>query len=166
MAVAVERYLELLVRTRERGVVPVEAAAALGGADEERHEHAAVDRAALVPYLALVRVREDPRRRLAQQVGDGILDVDPREEPLGPRFDEAAHERAVLVQRRPAVRAVLLESEGKIGPVLEIAREHGERAEAEAAKGVVEMRRAHAELSDYDGGALPPTSRRSLRFQL
>ena len=61
-------------------------------------------------------MREDPRRRLAQQVGDGVLDVDPLEQPLGARLDEAAHERAVLVERRPAVRAVLLEGEGEVAP--------------------------------------------------
>ena len=143
MALAVERALELLVRAREGGVVPVEAAAALGRAHEERHEHAAVDGAPLVPHLSLVRVGEDPRRRLAQQVGDRVLDVDPREEPLGPRLDEAAHERPVLVERRPAVRAVLLEREGEVDAVLEIPREDGEGAEAEAAERVVEVRRAH-----------------------
>ena len=165
MTVSEQRSLELLVRPREGGVVPVEAAAALRGADEERHEHAAVDGAALVPYLSLVGVGEDPRGGLSDQLGDGVLDVDAREEPLGPRLDEDAHERAVLVQRRAAVRPVLLEGERQIRPVLEVAREDGEGAEAETAKGVVEMRRAHAELEVYDGGALPPTWRRSLRFR-
>ena len=39
VAVAVERRLELGVRLLEGVVVPVEAAAALGGAHEQRHEH-------------------------------------------------------------------------------------------------------------------------------
>ena len=146
MPLAVERALELLVGAREGGVVPVEAATALGGAYEERHEHAAIDGAPLVPGVSLVRVGEDPRRRLAQQIGDGVLDVDPREEPLGPRLDEAAHERAVLVERRPTVRAVLLERERQVDAVLELAREDGEGAETEAPERVVEVRRAHPAL--------------------
>ena len=93
-----------------------------------------------------MRGGEDPCRRLAQQIGDGVLHVDPREQPLGARLDEAAHERAVLVERRPAVRAVLLEGEREIDAVVELAREHGERAEAEAAESVVEVRRAHPAL--------------------
>ena len=146
MALAVERAFELLVGAREGGVVPVEAAAALGGAHEKRHEHAAVDRAGLVSHVSLMSVGKDPRRRLAQQVGDGVLHVDPREEPLGPRLDEAAHERAVLVERRSAVRAVLLEGEREVDAVLELAREDGEGAEAEATERVVEVRRAHPAL--------------------
>src|SRR2546421_950158 len=146
MAVTVERSLELLVCAREGGVVPVEAAATFCGADEEWHEHAAVDRATLVPDLALVGVGEDARRRLLEQVGDGILHVDPRKEPLHPRLDEPAHERPVFVERRPSVRAVLLEGEWELCPILELAREDREGAEAEAAKRVVEVRRAHAEV--------------------
>ena len=146
VALAVERALELFVRTRKGAVVPVEAAAALGGAHQERHEHAAVDRPPLVSHVSLVRMREDPRRRLAQQVGDGVLDVDPREEPLSPRLDEAAHERPVLVERRPAVRAVLLEGEREVHAVLELSCEDGEGAEAEPAEGVVEVRRPHPSL--------------------
>src|SRR5262249_48786280 len=104
------------------------------------------DRPPLVSHVPLVRVGEDPRRRLAQQVGHGVLDVDPREEPLGPRLDEATHERPVLVERRSAVGAVLLEGGGGVGAVLELPREDGEGAEAEAAKRVVEVRRAHPAL--------------------
>ena len=93
-----------------------------------------------------MRVREDARRRLAQQIGHGVLDVDPREEPLRACLDEPAHERPVLVERRPAVRAVLLEGEREIGAVLEVAGEDGEGTEAEAAERVVEVRRAHPAL--------------------
>ena len=146
MALAVERALELLVGAREGGVVPVEAAAALGRAHEERHEHAAVDGAPFVAHVSLVGMGEDPGGGLAQQVGDRVLDVDPGEEPLGPRLDEAAHERPVLVERRPAVRAVLLEREGEVDAVLEIPREDGEGAETEAAERVMEVRSAHPRL--------------------
>ena len=71
VAFAEERLLELRVGAVEGRVVPVEAAAALGGADEQRHEHAAVERAALVGRHALVGAREDARGRLALEVGDG-----------------------------------------------------------------------------------------------
>ena len=76
MAVAEERILELLVGVRESRVVPVEAAASLGGLDEERDEDAAIDGAALVADVSLVRASEDPRSRLAQQIRDGVLDID------------------------------------------------------------------------------------------
>ena len=113
-------------------------------------------------HVSFVRVGEDPRRRLAQQVGDGVLDVDPREEPLGARLDEAAHERAVLVERRPAVRAVLLEREREVGAVLELAREDGEGAEAEAAERVVEVRRAHPRLLRRRRASLLPGQPRTI----
>ena len=146
MALAVERRLELLVRARERAVVPVESATALGGTNEERDEDAAVDRALLVSDVSFVRTGEDPRGRLAQQVGHGVLDVDAREEALRARLDEAAHERAVLVKRRTTVGAVLLEGEREVHAVLELAREDGEGAEAEPTERVVKVRRAHPAL--------------------
>ena len=64
--------------------------------------------------------REDPRRGLALQIGDRLAHVVAREEPVDARLDEAAHERAVLVERRPSVRAVLLEREGQVGAGVEI----------------------------------------------
>ena len=103
MAFAEERSLDFVVRPRVRGVVPVEASAAFRGPHEQGHEDAAIHGAGLVPDLALGGVGEDPCRRLAQEVAHGVLDVDAREEPLGARLDEAAHEGAVLVERRPAV---------------------------------------------------------------
>src|SRR5262249_51777098 len=53
----------------------------------------------------------------------------------------------VLVERRPTVGAVLLEGEREVDAVLEISREDREGAQAEAAECVVEVRRAHAELT-------------------
>ena len=97
VAVAEERILELLVRAVERAVVPVEAAAAFRGADEQRHEDAAVERARLVGRVALVCAREDSRGGLALQIVDCLAHVVAREEAVGMRLDEAAHERAVLV---------------------------------------------------------------------
>ena len=94
--------------------------------------------------------REDARGRLALQVRDGFAHVVARVEPVGVGLDEAAHERAVLVERRATVVAVLLERERQIGAV-----ERRERTEAEAAQRVVEMRRAHPPCL-YAFGCLPP----------
>ena len=116
MTVSVERSLELLVGARERGVVPVEAAAAFRSADEQRDEHAAVDRAALVSGFSLMGVGEDPRSRLAQQIADGVLDVGPLEEPLGTRLDEATDERAVLVECRPVDEPCSSKAKGRLAP--------------------------------------------------
>ncbi len=115
MPVAEERLLELCVRAVERGVVPVEAAAAFRGADEQRHEHAAVEGAALVRGDAFVRAGEDARGRLALQVVDGGAHVVALVEAVDARLDEAAHERTVFIERRPAVRPVLLEGERQVG---------------------------------------------------
>jgi hypothetical protein len=135
---AVEGLLQLLVGAIERAVVPVEAAAPFGGTNEERHEHAAVERASLVGRQAFVCAREDLRGRLALQVGDGLAHIVALEEAVGMRFDEATYERAVLIERRPSVRPVFLEREREVGAV-----EGRERAEAETAERVVEMRRTH-----------------------
>src|SRR6185437_15584275 len=59
-------------------------------------------------------------------------------QPVGVRLDEAAHERPVLVQGRTPVRTVLLERKRKVDAV-----PGGERAEAEPAQRVVEVRRKH-----------------------
>ena len=150
MAVAVQHALELLVRTVVRRIVPVEAAATLGGTHEQRDQHAAIERATLVRCVALVCAREDARRGLALQIRDCFAHVVARVEPVGMRLDEAAHERPVLVQRRTAVVAVLLERERQVGAV-----ERREGSKAEPAQRVVEMRRAHPPCL-YAFGCLPP----------
>jgi hypothetical protein len=137
VAFAVEGCLELLVGARERAVIPVESAATLGGADEERDEDAAIDGATFVSDVSFVRAGEDSRSRFAQQIRDGVLDIDACEQSLRARLDEAAHERAVLVERRATVGAVLLEREREVDAVLEVPREDREGAEAEAAECVV-----------------------------
>ena len=137
MSVAEERLLELGIGTIEGLVVPVEAAATFGGAHEQRHEHAAIERTRLVGRDTFVCAREDPRRRLALQVVHRRAHVVARVETVDARFDEAADERAVLVERRAAVRAVLLEGEREVGARVEIAVEGGEGAEAESAQRVV-----------------------------
>src|SRR5439155_27121889 len=138
VALAVEGVLELLVRSIERAVVPVEAAAAFGGAHEERHKDAAVERSRLVGRVALVCAREDPRGGFALEIGDRLAHIVALEKPLGVRLDEAAYERAILVERRAAVRPVLLEGERQVRAV-----ERRERPQAEPAQRVVEMRGAH-----------------------
>ena len=66
------------------------------------------------------------------------------EQPSTARLDEGAHKRPVLVERRPVARAVLLEDELDFGALLDLAAEEGERTEAEAAQGGMEVRCAHA----------------------
>src|SRR5439155_20323030 len=69
--------------------------------------------------------------------------VIPRVQPFRARLDEAAHERPILVERRPPVGAVLLEREREVDAGVEVAVERGERAEAEPAQRVVEKGRTH-----------------------
>ena len=67
-----------------------------------------------------MRAREDPRRLFTQEVVDRGEDVLALEQPLRARIDEAAHERPVLVERRPAVGPVLLERERQVHARVEI----------------------------------------------
>ena len=162
MARPEERGLEVGVRAVEGGVVPVEAAAGLGRGDEERHDDAAVQRTILVRAAgsgsgSRVRAREDRRGRLARELLQGDRRVLPARKPRRARLDEPAHERPVLVERRPAAAAVLLEREGDVGTALHLLREPAKRAEAEAAEGVVEARRAERHARHYGaGGPSPP----------
>ena len=68
VALAEERSLELGVRAFVRAVVPVEAAAHLGRAHQQRQQHAAEERFVLVRSRAGVRAREDRGRRLATEL--------------------------------------------------------------------------------------------------
>ena len=76
---------------------------------------------------ARVRVREDRGRRLAAQVVDRVARVGQPPQRRRLLLDEAAHERAVLVERRPVARRMLLERERQLRAALD-----GERGEAEA----------------------------------
>jgi len=96
--------------------------------------------ARLVVRHAFVCAREDARRRLTLEVVDGGANVVPCIETVDTRLDEAADERAVLIERWASVRPVLLEGEGEISPRIEIAMERGEGAEAKSAQRVVEVR--------------------------
>ena len=64
-------------------------------------------------------------------------------------LDEAAHERPVLVERRPAARRVLLERERQLGPALD-----RERREAEAAQRLVEVRCPERHALSWRPGAV------------
>ena len=90
-----------------------------------------------------VRAREDRGGRLAPKVLDRVARVGQAAQRRRLLLDEAAHERPVLVERRPAARRVLLEGERHLRAAL-----GRERAEAERAQGLVEMRGAqHAHIT-------------------
>ena len=96
-------------------------------------------------------------RGLAGELVEGDRRIVTAAKPAGAGLDEVAHERPVLVERRPCRPAVLLEREGKrVALVLELAEEIGERAEHEPPQGVVELRRANGHADGYaPAGANP-----------
>ena len=135
--------LELGVRALVRAVVPVEAAAHLGGAHQQRQQHAAEERFVLVGARAGVRTREDRGRGLAAELVHRKLRVGSSPQRVRARFDERFDERPVLVERRPVVGAVLLEGERQVGAALQLLEQRAERAEAESPETVEELRSAH-----------------------
>ena len=157
-AVAVERALELGVGALERVVVPVEAAARLGGGDEQRNEDRAPERLVLADPLVGVRAREDARGRLVLERREGLARVLAQGEPPGPLLDEGADERPVLVERRAVRARVLLERDREVGAALELEAEVEERAEAEPAERREELRRARrpARASRWEVGCRTP----------
>ena len=78
--------------------------------------------------------REDRGGRLALQLLERDQRVVPAAEPWRALLDERPHERAVLVERRPAGVLVLDERDRQLGAVVELAQEVGEGAEHEAAE--------------------------------
>jgi hypothetical protein len=143
VAFAEERAFELDVRAVERGIVPVEAAARLGCADQERQQHAAEQRLVLVGARACMCAREDRGRRLAAELVHRKLGVGPSTQRVRTTFDERFDEGPVLVERGPVVGAVLLEGERQIGPTLQLGEQRTERAEAESPETVEQLRSAH-----------------------
>ena len=120
---AEQRLLQLAVDTVERAVLPVEAAAGLGGTDERRQENGAVEGAGLGGVLAGVAAGEDRGGGLAVQLVErepGVLEL---REDVGARLDVVAQERPVLV---PAV--VLLDHEGDLTVRLDLRAERREAA--------------------------------------
>ena len=82
-----------------------------------------------------MRAREDRGGRLAQQLVERDPGVVALRERVRARLDERAHERPVLVERRPVPLDVLLERERQVVALLERAAEEDERAQAEARAG-------------------------------
>ena len=105
--------------------MPVEAAAPLRGPGQHRDENRAKER--LVAGVADPRVgaREDRRRGLPLQIVDRVARV--RQPPQRRRLllDEAAHERPVLVERRPFPGRMLLERERDLRAALGRERRRG-----------------------------------------
>jgi hypothetical protein len=124
-------------------VVPVEAAATLGGRDQQRQENGAEERLLLRRLRAGVRAGEDAGSRLAQELLERDPGVFPGCELARARLDEGPHERPVLVQRRPAPLHVLLECEREVVALFERPTEEDERAQAEGAQREVEVRCAY-----------------------
>ena len=140
---AEQRSLELRIGALVRAVVPVEAAAHLRGADQQRQQHAAEERLVLVGSRAGVCAREDRSRGLATELVHCELGVGPSSERVRARFDERFDEGPVLVERRPVVGAVLFEGERQVGAALQFGEQRTERAEAESPETVEELRSAH-----------------------
>ena len=85
-------------------------------------------------------LREEARGRLVLQGGERDVRVIPPAEPLGPRLDEGADKRPVLVGGRATGRRVLLELDGQVGSLLELRTEVEERTQAEGAQRTQKMR--------------------------
>ena len=117
---AVERSLQLGIRAVERVVVPVEATARLGGRDEQPEQDGAEERLVLGRSWACMGAGEDPGCRLALQLLERDQRVLPAPKPGSPLLDERAHERAVLVQRRPTCVLVLDERDGQLGAFVQL----------------------------------------------
>ena len=154
---AEERLLEVGVRGVERLVVPVEAAATLGGPRQHRQQDRPEERIVAGVADPGVGAREDRGRGLALQIVDRVARVGQPAQGRCLLLDEAADERAVLVERRACSRRVLLERERDLRAAL-----GRERAEAEAAQRLVEMRCAkrramRAHVRQYAPRGLSPT---------
>jgi hypothetical protein len=114
-------------------VVPVEAAAGLGGRNQESEEDRAEERLVFRGAGARVRMREDRGSRLTAELFDGEPGVLASAQDRLTFLDEGADERAQFVQRGPATLNVLLEGEGEIPTFLELAPQNDERPEDESA---------------------------------
>ena len=143
MTLAEERALELDVRAVERCIVPVEAAARLGRAHQERQQNAAEEGFVLVGARPRMCTREDRRCGLAPELVDGELCIRTSSQRVCVRLDERLDERSVLVERRPVVGAVLLEGEREIGAAFQLLQKRTERAESKGPQGLVKLRSAH-----------------------
>ena len=162
---AVERALELGVGTIERFVVPVEAAARLGGRDEQTDEDGAEERLVLRRPRPGVGTGEDGCGRFALQLLERDQRIVASAKPRCALLDERPHERPVLVQRRPPAVLVLHEGDRQLGALVELAEQIGERAEHEPAEGVLEMRSANGHGFGYAPAARIPVCGRLARHR-
>ena len=80
-------------------------------------------------------------------------------QPRRPLLDERPHERAVLVERRPARVLVLDERHRQLGPVVELTEQEREGAEREAAESKLELRSANGHASGYGAPRPNPVCR-------
>ena len=107
-----------------------------------------------------MRAREDRRSRLALQLLDRDQRIGSAAQARRPLLDERPHERAVLVQRRPARVLVLDERHRQLGPVVELTEQEREGAEGEAAESKLELRSANGHASGYGAPCPNPVCRR------
>lgn len=113
---AEERPLELDELAVERVVVPVEAAARTGNAQQEVEQDGAEERLVLRRVTTRVRSGVDGGSGLASKLLERDQRVVAIPETAGSRLDELADERSVLVERRPVAALVLLERKGSDSP--------------------------------------------------
>ena len=139
---AEERGFELAVRALEDVVLPVEAATALRGGDEQREQDGVEQRLVLARLRARVGSREDRCGRLAPQVLEGQPRVVAHGERPRPLLDVAARERPVLVQGGSSDGRVLLERERQLVTAVHLEVEVAKGAEAEVAERLVQVGRA------------------------
>ena len=132
--------------------MPVEAAAPLGDGGEKRQEDRAEERVLVRVAEPVVRAREDRGGRLARQVVKSVARVRQSAQRRRMLLDEAAHERAVLVQGRSLPGRVLLERERQLRPAF-----GRERGKAERAQGLVEVQSSKRHAGDYAAGGSSPT---------
>ena len=97
-------------------------------------------------------MREDRRCRLPSQVVDCVAGVGQPTQRRRLLFDEAAHERAVFVERRALTRRVLLEGERQLGAAL-----GRECRETERAQGLIEVRCPMRHGASYEARSRSPT---------
>src|SRR5712691_666236 len=138
MSLTEQGGLEFRIRTGERTVIPVEAAAELATAGQERQQHAREERFMLVCARTGMRAREDRSCRFPLELLDRQHGVGPAAQHMRARLDERLHEGSILVEHRPVVRAVLLEGEGHLGAAFLVGKEGTERAKREGSETVEE----------------------------
>ena len=164
-SIAEERALEVAERPVEAIVVPVEAAARLGDADQEVEQDRAKERVVGGGIASGVGAGVDRSRRLAAELLQRDERVLTATKAIGALLDERPDQRPILVERRAVAAIVLLEGEREALPrIVELAQEVGERAEREGAQRMVELGRPRRHGNRYrlGGRSLHPVRALSL----